>query len=82
LRAILVHYADQAAYVGTGFNAYEQELGIQLQSDGLRVNYPNAKYMLAIAKWQFENHMKVTVEQIQPVYLRDKVTWKKLPNRE
>lgn len=75
-------YPDVHSYVGTGFDAYVQELGLQLQSGQLNVHYPNAKYMLSIAQQQFENHEKVAVEKIQPVYLRDKVTWKKLPNRE
>ncbi|MFC4699770.1 tRNA (adenosine(37)-N6)-threonylcarbamoyltransferase complex dimerization subunit type 1 TsaB [Glaciecola siphonariae] len=88
LLSVLSAYTDndtnivEESFVGTGFHAYQQELALQLQSHKLAVNYPNARYMLALAKWQFANGVKVSVEQIQPVYLRDKVTWKKLPNRE
>ncbi|MBT1450947.1 tRNA (adenosine(37)-N6)-threonylcarbamoyltransferase complex dimerization subunit type 1 TsaB [Glaciecola sp. XM2] len=73
---------DEQSYVGTGFHAYQQELGLQLQSSALAVNYPNALYMLALAKWQYEQGEQVTCEAIAPVYVRDTVTWKKLPNRE
>ncbi len=79
---ILKDYPNEPSYVGTGFHAYQQELSLKLQSEVLAVNYPNASYMLSIAKKQFANNNMIPVEQIQPVYLRDKVTWKKLPNRE
>jgi tRNA threonylcarbamoyladenosine biosynthesis protein TsaB len=38
--------------------------------------------MLPLAKALIANGQAVEVESIQPVYLRDKVTWKKLPGRE
>ena len=44
--------------------------------------YPNALYMLPLAKVLIADGQAVEVEDIQPVYLRDKVTWKKLPGRE
>ena len=46
------------------------------------VLYPNAVYMLPLAKALIADGHAVEVEDIQPVYLRDKVTWKKLPGRE
>lgn len=75
-------YQNSNAYVGTGFHAYQAELGLTLQSQQLAVNYPNSLYMLPIAMAKFNASQQVTAQEIQPVYLRDKVTWKKLPNRE
>jgi tRNA threonylcarbamoyladenosine biosynthesis protein TsaB len=37
---------------------------------------------LPIAKALIADGQAVTIDDIQPVYLRDKVTWKKLPGRE
>lgn len=79
---ILAGYNEQSSYVGTGFHAYASELDLALKSAALAVNYPNAQYMLSIAKKQYEIGHTVSVEQIKPVYLRDKVTWKKLAGRE
>ncbi|GAC20402.1 tRNA (adenosine(37)-N6)-threonylcarbamoyltransferase complex dimerization subunit type 1 TsaB [Paraglaciecola arctica] len=68
--------------VGTGWQAYPDlnaAAKIEVLADIL---YPNALYMLPLAKSLIANGQAVDVEEIQPVYLRDKVTWKKLPGRE
>ncbi|WP_299071698.1 tRNA (adenosine(37)-N6)-threonylcarbamoyltransferase complex dimerization subunit type 1 TsaB [uncultured Paraglaciecola sp.] len=68
--------------VGTGWQAYPQlnnTKNIEVLADIL---YPNALYMLPLAKVLIKAEKAVAVEDIQPVYLRDKVTWKKLPGRE
>lgn len=68
--------------VGTGWLAYP-ELNVTDKIDVLPdVLYPNAVFMLPIAKALIADGLAVTVDDIQPVYLRDKVTWKKLPGRE
>ncbi len=68
--------------VGTGWLAYP-ELNVTGKIDVLPdVLYPNAVFMLPIAKALIAQGKAVTVDDIQPVYLRDKVTWKKLPGRE
>ncbi len=68
--------------VGTGWLAYP-ELNVTDKIDVLPdVLYPNAVFMLPIAKALIADGQAVTVDDIQPVYLRDKVTWKKLPGRE
>lgn len=72
----------QVHAVGTGWSAYSDELktdNMQVLEDIL---YPDALYMLPLAKAQIEMGKAQEVEEIQPVYLRDKVTWKKLPGRE
>lgn len=76
--------AENCVYlgVGTGWAAYEAldvDNKVNVISD---VIYPNALYMLPLALAQIEAGLAVDVEDIQPVYLRDKVTWKKLPGRE
>jgi tRNA threonylcarbamoyladenosine biosynthesis protein TsaB len=70
------------AGVGTGWQAYP-DLDAANKVDVLTdVLYPNALYMLPLAKALIAVGLAVDVEDIQPVYLRDKVTWKKLPGRE
>ncbi len=67
-----------ARRAGTGWGAYPEliELGGQ-ESDVL---YPEALDMLPLALRDFD--LAVPAEQASPVYLRDKVTRKKLPGRE
>ena len=72
--------------VGTGWDAYPEKLGEHLST--LKVNdaspdilYPCAEAMLAIGKVQFENGQGVSAENAQPVYVRDTVSWKKLPGK-
>lgn len=67
---------------GTGWQAYSrlnEGAAVTSYSDIL---YPNARYMLKLAEQAIAQGETQSVEQIQPVYLRDKVTWKKLPGRE
>ena len=79
--ALLSHYSEMAG-VGTGWQAYAN-LDVDNQIDVLTgVLYPNALYMLPLAKALIADGKAVEVEDIKPVYLRDKVTWKKLPGRE
>jgi tRNA threonylcarbamoyladenosine biosynthesis protein TsaB len=72
----------EMAGVGTGWQAYPALNGAANVEVLTRVLYPNALYMLPLAKALIADGQAVEVEDIQPVYLRDKVTWKKLPGRE
>ncbi|PKG97474.1 tRNA (adenosine(37)-N6)-threonylcarbamoyltransferase complex dimerization subunit type 1 TsaB [Paraglaciecola sp. MB-3u-78] len=72
----------EMAGVGTGWQAYPVLNGVSKVEVLTRVLYPNAVYMLPLAKALIADGHAVEVEDIQPVYLRDKVTWKKLPGRE
>ncbi len=71
--------------VGTGWNAYEKlgrwksEVCGEISSD---VTLPNAQYMLKLASDAFGKGEVSDAVNVEPVYLRDKVTWKKLPGRE
>lgn len=43
---------------------------------------PRASWVARLAVEDFRQGRTVTAEQAQPVYLRDEVTWKKLPGRD
>lgn len=80
--AMILNNQSQMAGVGTGWQAYsnlDADDNIKVLPDIL---YPNALYMLPLAKNLIADGQALEVEDIQPVYLRDKVTWKKLPGRE
>lgn len=68
---------------GTGFDAYPELLtlgqGIVTLDD---VKYPDARYMLTLAELDLKAGQATAVDALEPVYLRDTVTWKKLPGRE
>ena len=51
-------------------------------AEPVNVLYPSAEYMLPIARKAFKDGHTISVDDISPIYLRDKVTWKKLPGRE
>ncbi len=67
---------------GTGWEAYPQMAKVQGTGLSSEIRYPDAKFMLPLAKLAISHNMATSVDEIEPVYLRDKVTWKKLPGRE
>ncbi len=68
---------------GTAFDAYPNLLTLaESMSLAEKVKFPDAKAMLALAKAGFEQGLSTRVDDLAPVYLRDTVTWKKLPGRE
>lgn len=69
--------------VGTGWQTYpdmSEKTAIQL-IDG-QIALPSAVDMLPLALMNWQGGLAVAVENAQPVYLRNEVTWKKLPGRE
>lgn len=68
--------------VGTGWQTYGSELQAltptNIASDIL---YPSAQYMLPFANIAWQNGQFVAAELAEPVYVRDEVTWQKLPGR-
>ena len=68
--------------VGTGWQAYPDAITSQLITFDEQILLPNSQYMLALAHTQFEQGRVTSAEEAQPVYVRDTVTWKKLPGRE
>ncbi|MCG9736889.1 tRNA (adenosine(37)-N6)-threonylcarbamoyltransferase complex dimerization subunit type 1 TsaB [Shewanella insulae] len=69
------------AACGTGFDAYPALLTEQM-SLVEEAKFPLARFMLPLAEAAVKAGLATEVDQLQPVYLRDTVTWKKLPGRE
>ncbi|MGF1720315.1 tRNA (adenosine(37)-N6)-threonylcarbamoyltransferase complex dimerization subunit type 1 TsaB [Vibrio kyushuensis] len=73
---------------GTGWAAYEEALTalplerVEIVSDEGTVLYPEAIDIAYLAQFEWANDNTVDAEHASPVYLRDKVTWKKLPGKE
>lgn len=75
--------AGPVTCVGTGFETYGETLsGLADELVVSQVRFPAAEDMLPLARAAWLAGEAVPVEQATPVYLRDKVTWKKLPGRE
>ena len=78
---VLEQFSDLTAYrVGTGWAAYPQ-----FKNSGLEVSdiiLPSAQYMLELALTDYAQNKVISALEIEPVYLRNEVTWKKLPGRE
>ncbi|HDZ8964630.1 TPA: tRNA (adenosine(37)-N6)-threonylcarbamoyltransferase complex dimerization subunit type 1 TsaB [Aeromonas dhakensis] len=69
--------------VGTGFETYGETLAaLADELVASQARFPAAEDMLPLARSAWLAGEAVAVEQATPVYLRDKVTWKKLPGRE
>ncbi|MGY0616257.1 tRNA (adenosine(37)-N6)-threonylcarbamoyltransferase complex dimerization subunit type 1 TsaB [Vibrio sp. FJH11] len=77
--------ADEVRWTtaGTGWDAYQPELaGLPFSVTASDVLYPDSQDIVVLAKQELEKGNTVPVEESSPVYLRDNVTWKKLPGRE
>ncbi|MFT5676803.1 MAG: tRNA threonylcarbamoyladenosine biosynthesis protein TsaB [Paraglaciecola sp.] len=71
--------------LGTGWQTYAEQL-TTLKVNSLTpcpgIQFPSAEDMLVLAAEDLTNGLAVAVEDAMPVYVRDTVTWKKLPGRE
>lgn len=67
--------------IGTGVDAYREKLAINNLPSSPNVLYPNAKYMLPLALQTLAVGSCGTASDVSPTYIRDRVTWKKLPGR-
>ena len=67
--------------IGTGVDAYRAQLTINNLPSSPNVLYPNAKYMLPLALQTLAVGSCGTASDVSPTYIRDRVTWKKLPGR-
>lgn len=73
---------QQTYGVGTGWDAYKSQLeDLKINAGSPEILFPNAEELLEIGQFYFAQGKAVTAEQAQPVYLRDTVSWKKLPGR-
>ena len=74
------HY-ENTVLVGTGWAAYpglnEANLG-----KATEITLPSALYMLDLALPKWFAGETISPLEIEPIYLRNEVTWKKLPGRE
>ena len=77
----LEQLSDLTTYrVGTGWAAYPQFKDSGLE--GSDIILPSAQYMLELALTDYAQNKIISALEIEPVYLRNEVTWKKLPGRE
>ncbi len=69
--------------VGSAWDAYPEQLAniSDLVEVNNQVQFPRAQAMLNLAKAEFAKGNQVSAEHAEPVYLRDTVTWKKLPGK-
>lgn len=68
--------------VGTGFETYPQLLEFDNVSVNTACRLPSAAMMMPLAQAAVADQQTVTVDAVEPVYLRNEVAWKKLPGRD
>ena len=69
--------------VGSAWDAYNEKLSsLKSNAGSPDVLFPSAEAMLAIGVISLQQGKGVAAENAQPVYVRDTVSWKKLPGRE
>jgi tRNA threonylcarbamoyladenosine biosynthesis protein TsaB len=75
-------HVEQCWAVGTGWQTYGSKLQ-QWQSAQVSpsILYPSAQDMLTLAQPAWASGQFVAAELAEPVYVRDEVTWQKLPGR-
>lgn len=67
--------------VGTGFVTYADALSQQFTYQSTSIELPAAEFMLPLGRFAFEQGLAHEAENAQPNYVRDEVTWQKLPGR-
>ncbi|WP_333607588.1 tRNA (adenosine(37)-N6)-threonylcarbamoyltransferase complex dimerization subunit type 1 TsaB [Arsukibacterium sp.] len=73
---------QQIMGVGTGWQSYLAELSQWCDAEvAADILYPSALHMLPFAQAAWQQRLFVSAEQAEPVYVRDEVTWQKLPGR-
>jgi len=83
IKSHFTEFTQQAYGVGSGWNAYVNDLQTLKNNEGSPdILFPHAAAMLVIGQAEFLKGHGVSAEHAQPVYVRDTVSWKKLPGRE
>jgi len=82
LLALELDVVDQALLVGSGWKAYPELLVYFNTATLSEIEFPSSRFMLEQVEHDVQQGLAVQPELATPVYLRDKVTWKKLPGRE
>jgi len=68
--------------VGSGWDAYKTELeALKINAGTPEILFPNAEELLEIGQHLFAQGKAVSAEHAQPVYVRDTISWKKLPGK-
>lgn len=74
--------SEETVVVGTGWAAYlqfaEQNLPLVISD----ITLPSSRYMLSVAETEILKGNTQSVLEIEPVYLRNEVTWEKLPHKQ
>jgi tRNA threonylcarbamoyladenosine biosynthesis protein TsaB len=82
LLALEFTVVENSGLVGSGWKAYPELLDYFNSNKLFDIEFPSSKYMLDQVCYDLAQGATVQPELATPVYLRDKVTWKKLPGRE
>lgn len=81
IEKVAQQYHENAVLVGTGWAAYP-ELSDANLGKATEITLPSALYMLDLALPKWFAGETISPLEIEPIYLRNEVTWKKLPGRE
>ncbi|MDX7999476.1 tRNA (adenosine(37)-N6)-threonylcarbamoyltransferase complex dimerization subunit type 1 TsaB [Xenorhabdus sp. Reich] len=81
VQAMMSSLSGEWAIAGTGWEAYPQLLDSPLTLLASDITLPYAEDMLPLAVKMWKDGEATAVEEAEPVYLRNEVTWKKLPGR-
>lgn len=76
-----IQFKANTVVVGTGWVAYSQFAEAKLPLSISDITLPSAKSMLKLAELELEQGKALSALQIEPVYLRNEVTWEKLPHK-
>lgn len=77
-----IQTTKQPVVVGTGWSAYRQFTEAGLDVICTEIILPSAQFMLALAQSEIEQGNTQSAFEIEPVYLRNEVTWQKLPHKQ
>lgn len=72
----------EGSLVGTGWGAYPELVECFANCCQSDLLYPDATFMFQAAQQKITLGQASGADAVKPVYLRDTVTWKKLPGRE
>ena len=81
IEQVAQQHHENAVLVGTGWAAYP-ELSDANLGKATEITLPSALYMLDLALPKWFAGETISPLEIEPIYLRNEVTWKKLPGRE
>ena len=81
IEQVVQQHRENAVLAGTGWAAYP-ELNEANLGKATEITVPSALYMLDLALPKWFAGETISPLEIEPIYLRNEVTWKKLPGRE